>query len=68
MKAIQLHKPGAMRLVELPNPEPPPGWACIRVKAAAICMTDLQVLRGTIAALYPLVPGHGMEWRRRASG
>ena len=28
--------------------------------AAAICMTDLEVLRGRIAAEYPLIPGH--EW------
>lgn len=47
-------------LVEVPAPAPPAGWARVRVRAAAICMTDFEVLEGTIAADYPLTPGH--EW------
>ena len=60
MKAIQFEQPGAVRLMETSTPEPPAGWARIRTAAAAICMTDLEVLRGRIAAHFPLIPGH--EW------
>jgi L-iditol 2-dehydrogenase len=60
LKAIQFEKPGAARLVELADPVPPTGWARIRICAAAICMTDFEVLEGRIAADYPLIPGH--EW------
>ena len=60
MRAIRFENPGIVRLVEAPAPEPPAGWARVRTAAAAICMTDLEALRGRIAAQYPLIPGH--EW------
>ena len=60
MRAIRFENPGIVRLVEAPAPEPPAGWARVRTGAAAICMTDLEALRGRIAAQYPLIPGH--EW------
>lgn len=37
-----------------------PGFARIKVMAAAICATDLEVIDGNIPANYPLIPGH--EW------
>ncbi len=60
MKAIQISAPHQMALIDAPVPQPPPGFARIRVKAAAICATDLEVLDGNIPANYPLIPGH--EW------
>lgn len=60
MQAIRFEKPGLACLVETPDPRPPAGWARVRVRAAAICMTDFEVLDGRIAARYPLIPGH--EW------
>ena len=60
MKAIQFQRPGVVELVEMKKPIPGPHWARVHVQAAAICMTDFAVLAGTIAAVYPLVPGH--EW------
>ena len=36
------------------------GFARIKVKACAICATDLEVIDGNIPAKYPLTPGH--EW------
>lgn len=60
MQAVVIRKPGEVRLEEVPVPEPAPGFARIRVIAAAICATDLEVLDGRIAANYPLIPGH--EW------
>lgn len=47
-------------MVEAPVPVPAPGFARIRVQAAAVCATDLEVIDGRIPANYPLIPGH--EW------
>ena len=60
MKAVVVHRPGevSMETREIPTPEK--GFARIRVKAAAICATDLEVIDGNIPAAYPLTPGH--EW------
>ena len=60
MKAVVIRKPGEMALCEVPMPIPPAGFARIKVKAAAICATDLEVIDGNIPAKYPLIPGH--EW------
>ena len=60
MKCVVIEKPGK---VYLSNRELPPlekGFARIRVMAAAICATDLEVIDGNIPANYPLTPGH--EW------
>lgn len=60
MKAVRIESPGNINLVEVPIPEPDKGFVRVKVKAAAICATDLEVLDGRIAANYPLIPGH--EW------
>ena len=60
MKAVVIEKPGTMVLKEMPVPQTPRGFVRVKVKAAAICATDLEVLDGNIAAKYPLIPGH--EW------
>lgn len=60
MKAIVVKKPYDICLEETSIPAPPAGFARIKVKAAAICATDLEVLSGNIPANYPLTPGH--EW------
>ena len=60
MKAVVIKKPGDVSLCEVPLPQPPAGFARIKVMAAAICATDLEVIDGNIPAKYPLIPGH--EW------
>ena len=60
MKAVRIESPGNIHLVETAIPTPPEGFARIKVKAAAICATDLEVIDGRIPANYPLIPGH--EW------
>lgn len=60
MKAIVFKEPGCAVLTEKAIPEPQPGFVRVRVKAAAICATDLEVLDGNIPANYPITPGH--EW------
>lgn len=60
MKAIVISKPGHVALENKSIPEPQAGFVRVKVKAAAICATDLEVLAGNIAADYPITPGH--EW------
>lgn len=60
MKAVVIQKPGSVSLEQVNIPEPPAGFVRVKVKAAAICATDLEVLDGNIPANYPLIPGH--EW------
>lgn len=60
MKAVVIEQPGKMKLIEKPMPTPPAGFARVKVCAAAICATDLEVIDGNIPAYYPLTPGH--EW------
>jgi D-arabinitol dehydrogenase (NADP+) len=58
MRAIRFNQPGKVSLAEFPDPKPVAGWARIRIRAAAICMTDFELLRGRHAVKYPLIPGH----------
>jgi alcohol dehydrogenase, propanol-preferring len=45
--------------MELPVPEPGPGQILVRVKACAVCRTDLHVVDGELPEpKLPLVPGH----------
>lgn len=60
MRAVVIQKPGAIALKRVSIPTPPEGFVRVKVQAAAICATDLEVLDGNIPANYPLIPGH--EW------
>jgi propanol-preferring alcohol dehydrogenase len=60
MRAMILEAPGApLRPAELPLPEPGPGQVLLRVRACAVCRTDLHVVDGELTEpKLPLVPGH----------
>ena len=60
MRALVLSAPRtSLRLEERPLPEPEPGEIRLRVRACAVCRTDLHLLDGEIPeARYPVVPGH----------
>ncbi|HET7568659.1 MAG TPA: zinc-dependent alcohol dehydrogenase family protein [Gaiellaceae bacterium] len=60
MRAMVLHAPGeALRLEDVPVPEPGPGEVLLRVLACGVCRTDLHVVDGELAEpALPLVPGH----------
>lgn len=60
MKSVIIKKPGEVVFADSPIPKIPEGFALVKVKAAAVCATDLEVIDGNIAANYPLIPGH--EW------
>lgn len=66
MKAIRIHGPKEARYEEVPTPQIGPDDVLIRVKAAGLCGTDLELYDGTMFYLtsgmaeLPLIPGH--EW------
>ena len=67
-----------LELVELPDPRPASGEILVRVRACAICRTDLHVIEGDLPEhKMPIVPGHqvvgvvelaGTDCRRFAPG
>jgi L-iditol 2-dehydrogenase len=63
MRALLVERPNSADLVEMPRPEPGPDDVLVRVGAAGICGSDVELLRGERPApyvRYPIVPGH--EW------
>jgi 2-desacetyl-2-hydroxyethyl bacteriochlorophyllide A dehydrogenase len=63
MRALVIERPGAASLRRVPRPEPGPGEVLVRVGAAGICGSDVEVLEGRRPApyvRYPIIPGH--EW------
>ena len=60
MKAMVLDAPRQpLRLAEIPDPEPGPGQLLLRVRACAVCRTDLHVVDGDLRdPRLPLVLGH----------
>ena len=60
MKAMLLDAPRRpLRPADVPDPVPGPGELLLRVKACAVCRTDLHVLDGDLAEpKLPLVLGH----------
>lgn len=44
MKAVVIKEPGNISLEQVNIPEPQAGFVRVKVKAAAICATDLEVL------------------------
>lgn len=60
MKAVVIREPGHVALEEKEIPIPQAGFVRVKVKAAAVCATDLEVVDGNIPANYPITPGH--EW------
>jgi propanol-preferring alcohol dehydrogenase len=60
MRAQLLTAPGRpLAAAELPPPRPGPGQVLLRVRACAVCRTDLHIVDGELAhPKLPLVPGH----------
>jgi propanol-preferring alcohol dehydrogenase len=72
MRAMVLHAPGEpLRLEELPVPEPGPEEVLLRVRACAVCRTDLHVIDGDgdlRDPKLPLVLGHEIVGVVEAAG
>jgi L-iditol 2-dehydrogenase len=63
MRAVVVERPGAAALQRVPKPEPRAGEVLVRVAAAGICGSDVEVLEGRRPSpyvRYPIIPGH--EW------
>jgi alcohol dehydrogenase len=60
MRAIQLEKPLAFRLIEIAEPSAPgPGEALVRVHRVGVCGTDIGGFLGKMPYFsYPRIPGH----------
>lgn len=59
MKAVTYPAKGKVAFRDLAEPEPAAGEALIRVRAAGICHTDIDVLHARYGSgAFPLVPGH----------
>lgn len=60
MKAFVLHEPERYEVVDVPKPTIQADEVLVRVKAATICHSDLQIIHGTRESKvrYPLIPGH----------
>ena len=60
MRAMLFEKAGQpLRMAEIPIPRPGAGQVLIRVRACAVCRTDLHVIDGELTQpKLPLVPGH----------
>jgi len=65
MQAWFLTGPGALELREVPDPQPGPHEAVVRVEAVGICGSDVHVYRGRHPYTpYPVVQGHEFFERR----
>ncbi len=58
MKAAVLRKPGNLKVEDVPAPEVQRGEALVRVKATAVCGTDVSIFKGKTAVDYPRILGH----------
>jgi propanol-preferring alcohol dehydrogenase len=60
MRAMLLEAQGQpLRLAEVPVPQPGPGQVLLKVRACAVCRTDLHVLDGDLSEpKLPLILGH----------
>ena len=60
MRAVRLHRPGeALRLEEVPLPEPAGAEVRVRVAACGVCHTDLHIVDGTQTRVeLPVTLGH----------
>lgn len=59
MKAVRFAAAGVAGMADLDPPGIRPGHALVRVRAAGLCHTDIEVLHGRYGVgAFPLVPGH----------
>lgn len=48
-----------LQIVEVPQPEPAPGYLLLRVRACGLCRTDLHIVEGELRSRREgLIPGH----------
>jgi L-iditol 2-dehydrogenase len=63
LKAIVIRTPNRAFFKDESQPRPGPGQVLVRMAAAGVCMSDVEVWKGTrpqAYVKYPIIPGH--EW------
>jgi alcohol dehydrogenase, propanol-preferring len=56
---MRIERPGVLRAVELPEPQPGPNQVLVQVHACGVCRTDLHLLNGEVEIPEPpIIPGH----------
>ena len=70
MRAMILKQPGtSLEPVELPPLQPGPGQVRVKVRACAVCRTDLHVVDGDLTdPKLPIIPGHEIVGEVAESG
>ena len=71
MNAVVLRRfggPDALELMQRPDPEPPPGWVLVELRAAALNWHDVIVRRGDYPVALPRILGADGAGVRRDSG
>lgn len=68
MRAAILSAPGAFEVRDSPDPQPPAGWAVVRVHACGICGSDLHFYRGHFGQVSGLCLGHEIAGEVAATG
>jgi L-iditol 2-dehydrogenase len=64
MRAAIMRAPGQLELVDMPDPDCPPGGALVKVEACSVCGTDIKMLENGHKDLrYPRVLGHEIVGR-----
>lgn len=58
MRAATLTGPASLEIRDVPEPDPGPGDALVRVRRVGICGTDVKIHSGHIPVDYPRVMGH----------
>ena len=59
MRALLMSAPGRLEIAEIPAPEPPPGWAKLRVVASALGLFHSQMAKGMLdTGGFPRILGH----------
>lgn len=58
MNAVVYTALDTFEVTRVPKPKPRPGELLIRVEAAGLCHTDLDILAGRYSAELPRIPGH----------
>jgi succinate semialdehyde reductase (NADPH) len=68
LAAVLDRAPGALRIEEIPIPEPRAGEVLVKVSACGVCHTDLHVIKAEVAFPTPAVMGHEISGTVEALG
>ncbi len=72
MRAARLHAARDVRIDEVPTPEPGPGEVLVRVRAVAICPSDLRLYQdghaSGVVPDHPMIQGHEFSGEVAAAG